>query len=630
MDLYSLIYPICFYSSSLLISFPFLKIMKYYEARLFSLVVLSIVTFVVAYFIPFKTAFYLCFVILLLISMWSIRSVKIDFTELAFVLVFAFFIFLRFLNPDILDCEKLMDMAFLSSVLKSNAFPPNDPFFAGGKIDFYYYFGHVISACITLMSFAPPEIGYNIAIATLPAYSSILIFGLLREYTEKYAVLGVCISIFSGNAYSVFDFFRRILQGVKIDGSYYWNSTRVVEKTINEFPYFSFIHADLHAHVVAIPLKILLLVLLYRCWKGENRYIPLITPLMFVIFATNSWDFPLMFLFALITAAISKREVSIKLLISTILSLIPIFILYSSMNVPSAKFFYVEDHSDLIQFLSYALFPLILAYSYYLDRKLIYALPAALSFIISPILLVLSPLAVLSAYRAIRRDFLAAVILIGVLAFILPEFVAIESRLNTVFKFYLIGWLFLTIPSSINIKSFFRTKAKYLFLILLILCLIYPLAATPVRYNARALTLDGMNYIKYLDGDYEAIKWLRGKSGIVLEGGYTSYKYGGRVAAFTGNPSVVAWVNHEVLWRRNGEELGKRMSDVRKFFSTQSCDEMKSIVHKYNVSYIFVGFEEKRVFSANSTLIGMCFKKVFESRGTTIFASNDSVLGIKR
>ena len=39
----------------------------------------------------------------------------------------------------------------------------------------------------------------------------------------------------------------------------YWGPTRVIEGTINEFPYFSFLFADLHPHMIGIPFTLLLL-----------------------------------------------------------------------------------------------------------------------------------------------------------------------------------------------------------------------------------------------------------------------------------------------------------------------------------------------------------------------------------
>ena len=38
---------------------------------------------------------------------------------------------------------------------------------------------------------------------------------------------------------------------------WFWNASRVIPDTINEFPFFTFIYADLHAHMIALPLTLL-------------------------------------------------------------------------------------------------------------------------------------------------------------------------------------------------------------------------------------------------------------------------------------------------------------------------------------------------------------------------------------
>ena len=54
----------------------------------------------------------------------------------------------------------------------------------------------------------------------------------------------------------------------------YWNPSRVVPDTINEFPYWSFLFADLHPHTIGIPFTLLVLGLalnINRCVAGTLR-----------------------------------------------------------------------------------------------------------------------------------------------------------------------------------------------------------------------------------------------------------------------------------------------------------------------------------------------------------------------
>ena len=52
----------------------------------------------------------------------------------------------------------------------------------------------------------------------------------------------------------------------------YWRSSRVIPFTINEFPYWSFLYADLHAHLIDLPIVVLIVgAWRPRCWRGATR-----------------------------------------------------------------------------------------------------------------------------------------------------------------------------------------------------------------------------------------------------------------------------------------------------------------------------------------------------------------------
>ncbi|MEM4946007.1 MAG: hypothetical protein QXU31_06840, partial [Archaeoglobaceae archaeon] len=274
---------------------------------------------------------------------------------------------------------------------------------------------------------------------------------------------------------------------------------------------------------------------------------------------------------------------------------------------------------------------LILAYLVYLisDKKTpFYSIPIALPFyFLSPILPVLIPLLVCSAYGVYKKDRASALVLTAMICFILPEFVAIDSRLNTVFKFYLCAWILLAIGAVMKLKiEDLRREAKLIVAVLLIASLVYPLVATPLRYSYSfaEFTLDGMDFTKHY-GEYEALQWLKEKDGVIIEEGcthgyYCAYQYGGRVAVFTGNPTVVAWTGHEFQWRRNYSAIAERASDVREFYTSKDCNEMTRILEKYNVSYVFFGYEERRLFGSELA-IENCFEKIFESGNAKIFSA---------
>ena len=86
----------------------------------------------------------------------------------------------------------------------------------------------------------------------------------------------------------------------------YWTPSRVIPFTINEFPYWSFLFADLHPHMIGIPFTILVVALALNVvlesgrWRVEGRgWRPLLGARYLVIpvclgalAVINTWDLP--------------------------------------------------------------------------------------------------------------------------------------------------------------------------------------------------------------------------------------------------------------------------------------------------------------------------------------------------
>ena len=89
-------------------------------------------------------------------------------TELVFLAFFALWLAVAAHAPAINHTEKPMDFGFLNAVLYSNTFPPEDPWLAGHSVS-YYYFGHLMMAFLVKLTGVASPIGYNLAVATIPA-----------------------------------------------------------------------------------------------------------------------------------------------------------------------------------------------------------------------------------------------------------------------------------------------------------------------------------------------------------------------------------------------------------------------------------------------------------------------------
>ncbi|HEY0581455.1 MAG TPA: DUF2298 domain-containing protein, partial [Chloroflexota bacterium] len=95
-----------------------------------------------------------------------------------------------------------------------------------------------------------------------------------------------------------------VVQGAHFPVLDFWRSTRFIGPEdvgpIHEFPYFTFLYGDLHAHQIALPLTVAVLLVglnLMRSLRAEPHRLPwpsllIAGVLVAMLRATNTWDFP--------------------------------------------------------------------------------------------------------------------------------------------------------------------------------------------------------------------------------------------------------------------------------------------------------------------------------------------------
>ncbi len=86
--------------------------------------------------------------------------------EALFALAFVLFALFRAYNPEIMGTEKPMEFAFLNAILRSDTFPPHDPWLSGFGIS-YYYFGYLMMALLTRLSGVASAVAFNLGITLL-------------------------------------------------------------------------------------------------------------------------------------------------------------------------------------------------------------------------------------------------------------------------------------------------------------------------------------------------------------------------------------------------------------------------------------------------------------------------------
>lgn len=220
---------------------------------------------------------------------WGIEESLFGFTSLLWT-------FARGLHPALDSLEKFMDYGFMMSLWRTDYLPAADMWLAGKSIN-YYYFGQYITTLWAKACGIPPEIAYNLAMASLFALTFCLTFAIAlllgtMFIRAKRSASTYLPPVFAGTAavlltlggnghvfyYGTSRFgswlhgvFSRWGWPVGERSAFYWfaDATRyigynpdTVDKTIHEFPFYSFLVADLHAHVANLPLVLLALGLL--------------------------------------------------------------------------------------------------------------------------------------------------------------------------------------------------------------------------------------------------------------------------------------------------------------------------------------------------------------------------------
>jgi len=267
-----------------------------------------------------------------LIEEWKTNRKYFLMIEGLFLSFFLIDLLIRIGNPDMWHPakggERPMDFSYFNAVIKSTSFPPYDPWFAGGYINYYYYGFLLVGTPVKLLGIVP-SIAYNFILPTLFAFVGVSAFSIGWNLLSNYkfstveeqssnifgkfsaGISSAFLTILLGNlgtiqliynkmqqlgAEGAFNwestFIQRLtwawhgllmnLKGNSLliaPGDWYWDPSRVIppgpDNSITEFPLFTFLYSDLHAHMIVMPLALLaiswaLSVLAARArWKNQ-------------------------------------------------------------------------------------------------------------------------------------------------------------------------------------------------------------------------------------------------------------------------------------------------------------------------------------------------------------------------
>ena len=194
-----------------------------------------------------------------------LSGAEIIATEGLFWGTFAFFLVVRLYNPEIYWGEKPMDFSFLNALTRATALPPPEPWFSGSPLQ-YSYFGYYTIAALGKTLHLDPALLFNLGIALVAGLTAAGAFAVGAAITNRWqpGALAACF-VLIGNLAGPVELLglaaarRPPHRFVNFD--YFWATSRVVRDTINEFPLWSFLFADLHAHVMVMPISLTFLCL---------------------------------------------------------------------------------------------------------------------------------------------------------------------------------------------------------------------------------------------------------------------------------------------------------------------------------------------------------------------------------
>ena len=268
---------------------------------------------------------------------------------------------IRSYGPNIQNFEMYMDEGFLAAIMRSPHFPPNDMWLSGYSINYYYY-AHFTIAILAKLLGQSPSIAFNTGICIFFGLTAVNLFGVtsnivswaryqrrstvtvsgtsekrlwptfLRRrqtadnsqhqdiYSDQpdtvlpslsgaipFGLLTILMGEVLGNLASTQQWWKA---HDDLPPEYWFNTTRIIDKTINEFPAFSFLLSCFHAHVLALAFTIVAIGLAFNLFLefggdskgkglrvfGSGWRLPFnlgVTALILGgLFTMNGWDFP--------------------------------------------------------------------------------------------------------------------------------------------------------------------------------------------------------------------------------------------------------------------------------------------------------------------------------------------------
>lgn len=666
------------------------------------------------------------------------------FVEFLFMGAFFYWVYLRGFNPSAYGTEKFMDFGFMRIMERSDYMPPEDLWFSGKSIN-YYYVGQFVGTFIGKLCGVSVDYGYNLFLMTIAAFAVALTYSLVRNcfgqlifekdieisknvvyrhtikscmenssyersttekknpgkikkffiennFTRGIAVLAGLISstavVYAGNVhYIVYCLFKKVAQKfLQVEETGYWfpDATRYIgynpdvdDKTIHEFPCYSFVLGDVHAHVINIIFVITVMGILFA-WLLDRKdtmnkkeettlireifspYILLIGFFIGFFHTTNFWDFPIYYVVSgaiILFSNIVLYNCNKFTWILTAIQGVLIFLIGTIVCLPftlnfqqiSTQIKLCDKHTPAYQLAVLWGLPILIVVIFIVN--MIYRNAKAGMFQKN---YDNRKMNVVSRFFDSMKTSDLFMFVIGLCAIgltFMPEVVYVKdiyegaySRANTMFKLTYQAYIMYGVVIGYALMKLLCQGKHLIRTLATIMLLVWMMT---VGYFNQSIdswfgghdsveNYQGIDATKFMEtecyADELGTQWLNENAQdgeVVLETNGDSYTFYERVSVITGLPTVMGWRTHEWLWRSDVStetedgstfpaEVSERENDISNFFNTTDINVAQEFIDKYNVSYIYIGKCEYEKFPAMNT-------EFMTSLGEVVFEYNSDL-----
>ena len=225
----------------------------------------------------------------------STFSVNIDLIlleEIIFIAAFLIWTYVVAFKPEAHGTEKFMDYGFVASFMRTDTIPAKDMWYSFYDLN-YYYGGQYYTAFLAKISGTSAAYAYNIMRTMIAGFAFVLPFSItahllagVKKCRDVFSpvpafggvLAGLAVSIAGNMHYVLYRLFGNVLKLSGYEDYFFPSPTRFIghnplidtDQCIHEFPSYSFLLGDLHAHMVNIIFVLLVIGILVAWFRKKD------------------------------------------------------------------------------------------------------------------------------------------------------------------------------------------------------------------------------------------------------------------------------------------------------------------------------------------------------------------------